>query len=116
MNKKGFTLVELLAVITILGVILMVATPNVSKILRKSRINACEADKKAIEDLIRADITKRINENRDVITGTNKKIVDDLEINLPSELLEYKGDTATISKTTTNGISEYTITINKTCP
>ena len=39
-NKKGFTLVELLAVIVILGILLVVAVPAVSTIIRNSRRNA----------------------------------------------------------------------------
>jgi len=35
MNKKGFTLVELLAVIAILGVIVIIAVPNVVKLFNK---------------------------------------------------------------------------------
>lgn len=37
MNKKGFTLVELLAVIVILAVILTIAVPNMFKIIDKSK-------------------------------------------------------------------------------
>jgi type IV pilus assembly protein PilA len=37
LNKKGFTLVELLAVIVILAVILVIAIPNVLSIIDKSR-------------------------------------------------------------------------------
>ncbi|MDD4036333.1 MAG: prepilin-type N-terminal cleavage/methylation domain-containing protein [Bacilli bacterium] len=37
MNKKGFTLVELLAVIVILAIILVIAVPNVLGIINKSR-------------------------------------------------------------------------------
>lgn len=44
MNKKGFTLVELLATITILGIIMMVAVPNVVGIVKRNK------DKTYIED------------------------------------------------------------------
>lgn len=37
MNRKGFTLVELLAVIVILAIILAIAVPNVVGIINKSR-------------------------------------------------------------------------------
>ncbi len=40
MNKKGFTLVELLAVIVILAVIMVIATQQVNKAIKKSRGNA----------------------------------------------------------------------------
>jgi len=36
-NKKGFTLVELLAVIVILGILLLVAVPGIQTVLRNSR-------------------------------------------------------------------------------
>lgn len=38
-NNKGFTLVELLAVVIILGIILIIAVPSVSKYINDSRKN-----------------------------------------------------------------------------
>lgn len=40
LNKKGFTLVELLAVIVILGVIMLIAIPSVGTIISNSRKNS----------------------------------------------------------------------------
>ncbi|HHX17140.1 MAG TPA: prepilin-type N-terminal cleavage/methylation domain-containing protein, partial [Mollicutes bacterium] len=40
MNKKGFTLVELIAIIVILGVVLVIAIPTVSNIVENSRIES----------------------------------------------------------------------------
>ncbi|MCI3922540.1 prepilin-type N-terminal cleavage/methylation domain-containing protein [Paenibacillus sp. TRM 82003] len=41
-NQKGFTLVELLAVIVILGIIAMIAVPAIGNIIEKSREDALE--------------------------------------------------------------------------
>ncbi len=49
MKKNGFTLVELLATITILGILMVVAIPNVSKVISQSRQTNIESQKKALE-------------------------------------------------------------------
>ena len=45
-NKKGFTLVELLAVIIILGVLLMIAVPAVQNVIKKTKNNATQKQAK----------------------------------------------------------------------
>lgn len=47
-NKKGFTLVELLAVIVILAIILAIAIPGISGIINNARKGAFESDVKMI--------------------------------------------------------------------
>ena len=49
-NNKGFTLVELLAVISILAVILIIATMSTSGTLRRSSKNISKIQIKEIED------------------------------------------------------------------
>ncbi|MDD6878923.1 MAG: type II secretion system protein [bacterium] len=51
-NKKGFTLVELLAVIVILGVLLLVAVPSVTRVISNSRINADKSEALQAADLL----------------------------------------------------------------
>ena len=47
-SKKGFTLVELLAVIVILAVILAIAVPGISNMIESSKRNAFESSLKMI--------------------------------------------------------------------
>ena len=44
MKKNGFTLIELLAVIVILAIIALIATPVVLKLIEKARCGAAESD------------------------------------------------------------------------
>lgn len=59
MNKKGVTLVELLAVIVILGIILTITIPGVAKIIKKAGMDAFNTDlnslKKAAENYYKAN-------------------------------------------------------------
>ena len=49
--KRGFTLVELLAVIMLIGVVSLIAVPSIGKILKRSRLKAQESTK---NELIKA--------------------------------------------------------------
>ncbi len=40
MNKKGFTLVELLAVIVVLAILILLAMPRVTTMMEKARVNS----------------------------------------------------------------------------
>ncbi|PIC63851.1 Tfp assembly type protein [Sporosarcina sp. P13] len=44
LNQKGLTLVELLAVIVILGIISAIAVPSIGNIITNSKVNALKAD------------------------------------------------------------------------
>lgn len=43
-SEKGLTLIELLAVIVILGIIAAIAIPSIGGIIQKSKVNAVKAD------------------------------------------------------------------------
>ena len=47
-NKKGFTLVELLAVIVILGIIMTVSIPAISKWINRSKNESLESQKQTL--------------------------------------------------------------------
>lgn len=88
--KRGFTLVELLAVIIALGIIVGIAVPGITKIMEKSKIKAFEASVKGYikaADMDNSDrgglknyysiadgivTEEKTNENIDVQTGTSE--------------------------------------------
>ncbi|MGM9877589.1 MAG: type II secretion system protein [Bacilli bacterium] len=49
-NKNGFTLMELLGVIVILGLLVAISVPAVTKILNKSKINAIKIEENNLAD------------------------------------------------------------------
>ena len=84
MNKKGFTLVELLAVIVILGVLSVLIVPKITETLNDSeeKINLTSAQNliKAAEYKYRNDDIMGINENLEIDYTTGQNI-DKLEFN-----------------------------------
>jgi len=64
-NSKGFTLVELLAVIVILGIIAGIAVPSIGHIIENSRIDAHIANAKQIREATRLYV---LSENITVAT------------------------------------------------
>ena len=59
--KKGFTLVELLAVVTIMGVILLISVPNITKQLKKTNSNRYS---EFVEDLFLATESYLVEHNK----------------------------------------------------
>ena len=58
MNKKGFTLVELLAVVAILGIIGIVSIPNMTKEISKNEDQTKDTVDKQIEDATKLFVAK----------------------------------------------------------
>lgn len=51
-NQRGFTLIEIMIVVAIIGMLMMIAVPNVVKARKSSQANACMANMKNIDSTI----------------------------------------------------------------
>lgn len=64
-NRKGFTLVELLAVIVILGIIALIAVPNVLGTLNKSKGKLSQVQKETILSACKNYVTANVGAMND---------------------------------------------------
>lgn len=87
MNKKGFTLVELLAVIIILGILAALISPKVVKMLDDAEK---KSHKTSIDGLIKSANYKY--SNNDIAGITNEDIIIDYETKENIDYLDYSGD------------------------
>ena len=125
MNKKGFTLVELIAVVAILAILALLGIPKILDVINNTKIAAaksnCEGYVKAFEDKLIDDqfdgpvpkdgvyYTKDINLDKNakgempsdgwmyVVNGTVKKA----EFKFGNYIVEYNGTNGNVSKTKT---------------
>lgn len=58
LNKKGFSLVELLIVVAIIGILTAVAIPMYNNYQTTAKVNATKANHKNFDNFIRAEFTK----------------------------------------------------------
>ncbi len=71
MNKKGFTLVELLAVIVILSIILVIAVPSVNRYIKQSKEKAYKVQ---ISELLDA-VESYANMNNEILPENDDEII-----------------------------------------
>ncbi len=113
-NKNGFTLVELLAVIVLLGVIMLIAVPNVMSILDKNKkdIYISDATRMAtlVEYKIREDTTIALPDNNEILvlplyTFNNGDISQD------PDGREYSIDDSYVAIMKVDGFDEYWVNL-----
>lgn len=71
-NRKGFTLVELLAMLVVLGILMGVAIPNISGILANNKLNVMKADASKMADSAKM---KFLRLSKDEKPGPNQCVI-----------------------------------------
>lgn len=95
MNRKGFTLVEILLVIAILALVLLILVPNVAVLLNKNNRKSCENLIKNIESSAKIFVTN--NKYNLDIKCYDKNNSDDTTLKIPFQTLIDSGDLTTDS-------------------
>lgn len=115
MNKKGFTLMELLAVIVILALLALVAYPNVTKLINDAKKNTDEIQFSALEKVVKTYVAKHsatLGDNETICITDLKKdgLLEDKKIVNPDTEEEYNGCFTITWNTSTN---QYDYVYNK---
>ncbi|API89602.1 hypothetical protein BKP56_10185 [Marinilactibacillus sp. 15R] len=97
-KENGFTLVELLAVLVILGIIVAIAIPAVGDIIDNARDNASDAEQELVIDAARLYFIENDGNEVDVAT-----LISD-------GYLEERGEVSDLTGTVTVTDGEYTYT------
>lgn len=96
MNKKGFTLMELLAVIVILALLAIVAYPNVARLINNAKNNVEEIQYSALLKVAQTYVSKHaatLGDNETICISDLKKdgLLEDKTIVDPKTDEEYNG-------------------------
>ena len=111
MNKKGFTLVEILAVITILAVIALITTPIIFWVIEDSRMNTFTRSVEEMRNVIDMDYNEYGRSGRVTYKYSNNKLVC-VECDGGSDLeLDFTGEIDDASGTFYNNDGEITLTV-----
>ncbi len=78
LNKKGFTLVELMIVVVILGILVAVAVPIFGAVTRNARIKSCKSNQRVIKGNMETyAMTGNNGDQIELIEGTDMVITDE---------------------------------------
>ena len=120
MNKKGFTLIELIAVVVIMAIIALIATPNIVNMMDKGKKEDYVADAKEI--ISKATYMYKQEKYRNDTSifqgGTTIKLADIKGIDDYTDPYGFEYDkeisTVTFSDPSTGSLGERTVTITLT--
>lgn len=105
-NKKAFTLIELLAVIVILGVLMITAIPAVTKAIAKSRRDTYATNAKKIIDAVRTSVLNEEFDEFNLVNGTLTDSGYTCQLPGPQEAIEINLMSTLNSKTTIEQLLE----------
>lgn len=77
MNKKGFTLVELIGVIALLGVIALISTPIISGTIKRTKEKAYKEQKNTIINSAKRYVTEVSSKTDDVFYITIEDLIEE---------------------------------------
>lgn len=86
MNKKGFSLVELMIVVVIMGILIAVAIPLYGAIQDNANNKTCSSNMKAIKE---AAANYKAQNNKNATPDEVKAMFDDDDVHCPIENAEY---------------------------
>ena len=114
--KKGFTLIELMAVIVLLAVIAVIAFPIVNNSLNDSKIKTCQNQKKTIIETAKRWVADHSDEIKSEISVTELKdsgyLSKENKIINPTDNKEMTGN---VKITYDNDYKQYEYTYNISC-
>lgn len=100
MNRKGFTMIELLAVIVVLGIVLVITFPNMTDVFKSSKLKSEEAFVERISQSIDSYVTlNSSNITFDKQTGPFEKV-----LGTATQTVDVYKETITINTIINNNI------------